>query len=71
MNTIEALVAVTLMIALVAGVMHAQAEARERIDEELAEKLGKEIEAGKQQQVVALGAGRSNQSVYRRWWVDE
>lgn len=67
MSTIEALIAIMLMLAIVAGAMSAFIEA----DKSVLERLKKTAETEKQQPAIALGEGReTNYSLYRRWWLD-
>ncbi|MFC2174710.1 hypothetical protein ACFLQ2_02460 [archaeon] len=69
MNTLEAMLAVMMMIALVSVVMNAHSRAAEALgDEELLGIITASQEAGKQKAVIALGESRGNGS-YARWYV--
>ncbi|MCK4328106.1 MAG: hypothetical protein KAW41_06625 [Candidatus Diapherotrites archaeon] len=76
MNTLEAMVAVMMVLAIVAIVMDAHSRAAEGLGgEALRERMERGTRAVQEQAVAALGKGRSaNSSVfpsYGRWYIGE
>ena len=71
MNTLEALLAVMLLIGLVAVVMQAHNELGERLGDPSLRAMMEQTQAARMQKVlVSLGEGRDgNYSSYARWYV--
>ena len=71
MNTLEALLAVMMMLALVTMVMHAHAEANEALgSEELHGLVEKSQGAGAEEVAIVLGKGRTGaNNSYGRWYI--
>ena len=68
MSSLEALLALMMLLAAVAVVMQLHSDAREAVNFESAEqRLNKTSSAEAEQPAIALGDGRSNSS-YRRWF---
>ncbi len=71
MNTLEALLAITIMICLVGTMINVHTQAKQIIDDSIKQKIDRGFNEGKKEQLNALGEGRSqNESMqYKRWFI--